>query len=185
MAKINIKLNKQQQQMLVAGILLLGGFGTSYVALFWMPVSQKIAAAQKEIEEVDAKIEKATRQAARLPRLEQYLVQLNQQAVDAERRLPKKKSTTDILVTVTELADKNHIILLSFGTGGTAGKNVSFTELNYPITVKGSFHNIGKFLASIALEERIFNVSNVVYGAASDAGDMSVTFTLVSYQYKG
>jgi len=36
--------------------------------------------------------------------LEKELVDLNQQAVEAERRLPKKKSTPDILVTVTELA---------------------------------------------------------------------------------
>lgn len=184
MAKI--KLSKQQQQAIVAGVLILGGFGYSYFTFFWNPVSQKIAEAKKEIEEVDAKIEKATRQAARLPRLEKDLVDLNQQAVEAERRLPKKKSTPDILVTVTELAAKSHVILTNFTPGGTSGAKGTFNELNYPITVKGTFHNIGRFLASLSLEERIFNVQNVNYGAASDAtGEMTVTFTLISYQYKG
>ena len=38
---------------------------------------------------------------------------------------------------------------------------------------------------NIALEERIFNVKDINYPAADAAGDMTVTFTLISYQYKG
>jgi type IV pilus assembly protein PilO len=179
-----IKLTKQQQQMIVAGILILGGFGYSYYTFFWAPIARKIEDTKATIEKVEAKINKAKQVSARLPRLEAELVRLNDQAVEAERRLPKKKSVPEILVTVGGLAEKNHVTLVSFTPGAIVAKQF-FSELNYPISVKGSYHNIGRFLASIALEERIFNVQNVLYGEAAPDGTMTVTFTLISYQYKG
>lgn len=184
MAKINLKLTKQQMQYAAAAVVILSSGGFAYFNYFWLPTGERIAAANKNIEEVEAKIEKATRQAARLPRLEAELVQLDEQAREAERRLPKKKSVPDILVTVSEIADRNHVKLLSFAPGPMATKQF-FIELAYPIAVSGSFHNIGRFLAALALEERIFNVQNVVYSEPGDAGGMQVTFTLISYQYKG
>lgn len=181
----NIKLTKDQQKYLIAGVLGLGAFGYSYFTFFWGPISQKIDQVTKDDEEVRAKIDKATKQAARLPRLQEELKQLNEEAIEAERRLPKKKSVAEILVTISELAEKYHVTLLTFTPGGQATKQF-FNELSYPVTVRGTFHNVGKFMAAVALEERIFNLSNVVYSEPSgDLGEMSVSFTLLSYQYKG
>lgn len=180
-----IKLTKQQQQMIFLAFVILGGGGYAFVAFFWLPISQKKTETRAKIEAVEAKIEKAQQQAARLPRLEQELLRLSEQAVEAEDRLPKKKSVPEILVTVSELATRNHVELVSFAPGPIAQKQY-FSELNYPMSVKGSYHNIGKFFAAIALEQRIFNVQNVVYPTPSGGGgEMTVTFTLISYQYKG
>ena len=181
----NIKLTKQQQQMLIAGAVLLAGGGYAYIAFFWLPISKRIGEVSKQIEEVEAKIEKAQRQASRLPRLEAELAELNEKALVAERRLPKKKSVPEILVTVSEAAEKSRVSLMTFTPGPQSAKPF-FTELKYPMTVKGTFHNIGRFLAGLALEERIFNIENVVYSEpAGEAGEMTVNFTLISYQYKG
>src|SRR5262249_15502696 len=137
------------------------------------------------IEAAEAKIDKARRQAARLPRLEAELVDLNQKAAEAELRLPKKKSVPDILVTISALAERHHVALTTFNPGSTATKQFC-NELSYPVTVKGSYHNIGRSLAAVALEERIFNVQNVIYSDESgDPPEMTVNFTLISYQYKG
>ncbi|OGR88266.1 MAG: hypothetical protein A3J74_01560 [Elusimicrobia bacterium RIFCSPHIGHO2_02_FULL_57_9] len=184
MAKVNLKLTKQQMQYIAAGLVILAAGGFMYINYFWLPTSQKIGEANEKIKEIEAKIEKATRQAARLPRLEAELIQLDEQAREAERRLPKKKSVPDILVTVSALADKSQVTLLRFAPGPQANKQF-FIELAYPVAVRGSFHNIGRFLASVALEERIFNVQNVNYGAPNESGELQVTFTLISYQYKG
>lgn len=178
------KLTKAHQQMIALGLVILGGGGYLFFAWFWLPTSQSIKDTREKIEAVEKKIEKAKQQEARLPRLEAELLRLNDQAVEAERRLPKKKSVPDILVTVTALAEKQHVELLTFSPGGVVNKQF-FVELNYPMTVRGSFHNIGKFFAAISLEERIFNVQNVVYSDPGSSGAMTVTFTLVSYQYKG
>lgn len=176
-----IKLTKDQQKYLAVGGVLAIVLGAAYWKLFWAPISKKIADTESSITEISAKIEKATRQAARFSQLEQELLALNVQANEAELRLPKDKSVPEILVTVNTLAVKNRVSVTSFTPGSAAPKKF-FTELNYPIVARGSFHSIGKFLASLALEQRIFNVMNVNYTGGGD-GELSVSFTLVSYQY--
>lgn len=181
---INIKLNKQQQQMLVAGVLGIGAFSYIYYAFFWSPISLKKEETSKKIAEIEAKIDKARSKAGQLHRLEAELVRLNDQAIEAERRLPKKKSVTDILVTLSTLATKYNVELMSFAPGKETSKT-HFTEAAFPVSVRGTYHNIGKFLAAVALEERIFNVESVTYTGASAEGEMTVNFALISYQYKG
>lgn len=181
---INIKLTKQQQQMVAAGVVGLGAFGYIYMAFFWLPISKKKEETVKKIEETEAKIDKARSKAGRLHQLEAELVRLNEQAIEAEKRLPKKKSVPDILVTVTNHAERYQVQLVTF-TPGKENSKQFFSELTYPIAVRGTYHNIGKFLAALALEERIFNVENVVYSEPLADGNMQVTFTLISYQYKG
>jgi Tfp pilus assembly protein PilO len=178
-----IKLTKTQQKYLAVGGVLVIVLGVVYVKFFWSPISKKIIEAEAKITDISGKIDKAKQQAARLPKLEQELITLNEQALEAEKRLPKTKSVPEILVTVNTLAAKARVSVTAFSPGSMASKQY-FIELNYPITAKGSFHAIGKFLAALALEERIFNVLNVTYGDAG-GGELSVTFTLVSYQYKG
>lgn len=183
MAAPKIKLTPKQTQILAGGIVLLGAGGFLYYRYFWAPVSERIATAKASIEEVVGKINKAKAQAARLPQIERELVVLYQQAADAERRLPKNKDIPAIIDTVAALARKSKVGLISFIPSGATPKNY-FIEVPYAIQAKATFHDLGRFFAAIALEERIFNVRNVTFGAAAD-GVITVNFQLISYQYKG
>lgn len=179
-----IQLSKDQQQYLGAGaiaFLLLTG---AYVKFFWLPISQKEAELTDQIKTIETKIAKAEAQASRLARLQSELAVLNQQAIEAEKRLPKNKDVPDILVTLSHLGEKNRVAIMGISPGPTKSQQY-FTELNYPMSVKGSYHDIGRFFAAIALETRIFNIKDVVYPAAGSGGEMTVTFTLLTYQYKG
>lgn len=177
------KLTKQQQQYLAVGAVVLGVGGFAYIKYAWMPLSARINKASEEIETTNKSIEVAKAAAARRPRLEAELALLNQQALEAEKRLPKTKSVPDILVTLTTLAQKYNVQVLSFTPGAETSKEY-FRELQYPMTLRGTFHNIGRFFAAVALEQRIYNVQNVNFGSASE-GFLSIGFVLVSYQYKG
>jgi type IV pilus assembly protein PilO len=179
-----IQLTKQQQQYAAVGAVLSIALAGVYVKFFWLPISQAKSEAREKIEQVNAKITKAKQQAARLKRLQDEIASLNQQAVEAEKRLPKTKSVPDILVTLSNLAHKNRVAIVSF-TPGAQRPQQYFIELAYPVSIRGSYHNIGRFLAAVALEERIFNVRDVNYPGAAGDGEMTITFTLISYQYKG
>jgi Tfp pilus assembly protein PilO len=181
-----IQLSKQQQQYLGAGAFLFVIGSIIYVKFFWLPISQKMSDFTDQITQIDAKISKAKAQASRLQRLQADLATLKQEAVEAERRLPKTKSVPDVLVTLASLAQQNQVNIMTFSPGPQKTlPQQSFIELSYPMTVKGSFHNIGRFFAAVALEERIFNVKDVLFPSAGGDGEMSVTFTLLTYQYKG
>jgi Tfp pilus assembly protein PilO len=181
-----IQLSKQQQQYLGAGAFLIVIGSIVYVKFFWLPISQKMADLTDQIAQIDLKISKATAQASRLQRLHVELANLKEQAVEAERRLPKTKSVPDVLVTLSSLAQQNRVTIQSFSPGGQKTlPQQSFIELSYPMTLKGSYHNIGRFFAAVALEERIFNIRNVTFPSANGDGEMMVSFTLLTYQYKG
>lgn len=176
-----IKLTKQQKQYLAAGVVGFAAFVFCYVKFFWLPMTKKITDINAKIETLDRDIQAAQRQAARLPDLEKLLVSLNERKIEADKRLPVRKSVPDILVTIGDLAKKNRVLLSSFAPGPTK-KQQYFTELRYPVAVKGAFHNIGRFLAALSLEQRLYNVFDVNYSEPTgDTGMMGVSFTLASY----
>lgn len=179
-----MQLSKQQQQYIGAGVFFFAVFSGLYVKFFWLPIAQAKAEATEKIEQIEAKIVKAKQQAARLERLQAEIASLNERAIEAEKRLPKTKSVPDILLSISALAQKHRVIIQSF-TPGPMKSQTYFVELQYPLSVRGSYHNIGRFLAAVALEERIFNIKDINYPTADAVGDMTVTFTLLSYQYKG
>jgi type IV pilus assembly protein PilO len=179
-----IKLTKPQQQALVASALGLGAFAYCYLQFFWLPVSKKTSELQTQIEGLSRDIQAAKNQAARLDELDKQLVSLNESKIEAEKRLPKNKSVPDILVTLDSLGAQYNVFLLSFAPGASAAQQY-FIEFRFPVSVRGTFHNIGRFLAALALEQRLFNIYDVKYPEpAAATGEMQATFTLVSYQYK-
>lgn len=180
-----IQLSKQQQQYLGVGAVLFVVFGVVYVKYFWLPIAAAKAETADKIDKISAEIKQAVQQASLLESLQAKIADLNEKAVEAEKKLPKNKSTPDILLTISALAQKNRVVILSFTPGSPNSASPYFTELSYPLSVRGSYHNIGRFLAAIGLEERIFNVKNINYPSADGAGEMTVTFILLSYQYKG
>jgi len=179
-----IQISKQHQQYIAVGaVLFLVGAGV-YVQFFWLPIAQKKEELTQQIGEIENKIQKAEAQASRLKHLQDELAILNQEAVEAERRLPKTKSVPDILNTLSSLAARQDVSIQNFSPG-TPKQQQYFIELYFPMTIKGSYHSIGKFFAAVALEERIFNIKDVTYPAPGGDGQMTVQFTLITYQYKG
>ena len=184
MNSMAIKLTKRQQQRLAAGALGLGVFIYCYLQFFWLPVSKKTRGIQTQIEGLSRDIQAAKNQAARLDELNKQLVRLNERKIEAEKRLPKNKSVPDILVTLDALGAQYNVFLLSFAPGTSAAQQY-FTEFRFPVSVRGTFHNIGRFLAALALEQRLYNVYDVKYPEpAAATGEMQAGFTLVAYQYK-
>ena len=175
-----IQFSKQQS---LGAVLLCVGAG-AYVKLFWLPISEKKAQLSAQIAQIETKIAKAEAQASRLKRLQDELATLNQQAAQAETRLPRDKDIPDILVTLSKLAASNGIVIQSISPGGQKSQQY-FTELSYPMSIRGTYHSIGRFLAAIALETRIFNAQDVVFPSAGADGQMTATFVLLTYQYKG
>ena len=177
-----IQLTNQQKQYVAAGAVLFLAAAAAYVKFFWLPISQRKAELEEQIAQIEVKISKAEAQASRLKRLQDELGVLNAQAIEAEKRLPKDKDVPEILITMSRLASKSGVVVQSIAPGPQKGQQY-FIELSYPMSVKGSYHNIGRFLASVALETRIYNVKDVNYPGGG--GEMSVTFVLLTYQYKG
>src|SRR5438105_3164654 len=141
---MSIQLTKQQMQALVGGVVIFGVVGYCYCTYFWFPVSERIDKAQAEIERLDGEITKAKGQAARLPEIQKKLELAQQQAADAEQRLPRVKDVPAVIDTLSRLSRKYQVELNSFTPGPLAAKQF-FTEIPYSLGVSGTYHDVGRF----------------------------------------
>jgi type IV pilus assembly protein PilO len=185
--KIEIKLTKEQQQMIVAGVLMTVAFGYSYFTYFWKPTAEKIQKLQGQLEQSDRDIAEARRQAARLPQLRAQIEELQAQAEAAEKKLPKTKEVPELLETINDLAHQYNITILSFTPGPQVGQQY-FIEVPYQVTIKGGYHQVARFLTALALQERIFHSRSLTLSPSKGTSPLetvSGSFTLVAFQFKG
>jgi len=182
MAGINIKLTKQQQQYLVLAVMVIGGGGFAYVKYFWMPTAKEISDKRVAIEKVEKSIAKAKSNAGKLKKIQKELEILNKKAEEAEKRLPKDEDFPTVVDTITALSRKYNVSLRSFSTGQSS-EQAHFIQITYRLSGSAPYHDLGRFFASLALEERIYNVQNVSFSPAQDI--VNVNFELISYMYKG
>ncbi|NLI10934.1 MAG: type 4a pilus biogenesis protein PilO [Elusimicrobia bacterium] len=179
------ELDKETLGKIIAGALFGGLFIYAYVAYFWMPYSKKIADNKVKLEKLEKDISSAKQIKAQFKNLQEKLEQLKIQKAEAEKKLPRDKKLPDLIRTLKSLSDKNSVKIL-FINPSSSSRDQYFTKVNYSMSVKGKYHDIGRFFAAIALEERILNVEDLVISQLDAAGDScSVNFNLSAYQYGG
>lgn len=184
---MDIKLNKEQQQIIFAAVLMTGVFSYGYWTYFWSRIDKKISEVTKKIEKSDHEIEQAERQVRRLPQFQAQIVELKARAEAGERKLPQTKGLPEMLDILSELARQHNIQIVRFNPSGVATRN-NISELSYQLSIRGSYHSVAKFLTALALQERIFHARNLVLTPLSGAGQTETVagqFTLVTFQYKG
>jgi type IV pilus assembly protein PilO len=183
MNKIN--LTKEQITQIVAGVVFGGVFVYFYLFYFWVPISKKIDVNQKKVASMEADINKAKMQKAKYKDLTAKLQQLQADKEAAQKKLPHERKLPDLLRTITTLSRKYHINVLNITPNGSAPVEY-FTRNAYSITMKGNYHDVGRFLTALGLEERIMTSENMSMSATNGAEtSVSVSFTLVAYQYNG
>ncbi|OGR65909.1 MAG: hypothetical protein A2X31_01005 [Elusimicrobia bacterium GWB2_63_22] len=181
----NIQLTKEQMGQVAAGVLFSGLFIYGYLFYFWLPTAKKIEENTKKITSIESDINKAKMQKAKYKDLEAKLASLRSDKEAAQKKLPKERKLPDLLRTITTLSKKYRVSV----TGITPSGNMPveyFTKVTYIINLKGNYHDVGRFLTALGLEERIMTSENLTMSAINTPeASVSATFTLAAYQYNG
>ncbi len=180
-----IQLTKEQIGQLAAGVLFGGLFIFAYLQYFWLPTSRKIEENSQKVASINSDIKKAKEQKAKYKDLEAKLASLKAEREAAVKKLPNERRIPDLLRTVTTLSKKYKVSVTAITPAGQS-KVEYFTKVNYSITLKGNYHDVGRFLTALGLEERILTSENLNMSASGSAeSSVNATFTLVAYQYNG
>lgn len=175
----DIQINKETLLRIILAILIVGGVVYLYLSYFWLPISKKIAELEKKNIEMERQITSAKKTIAKYPDLQKKLSELQAQKEELKKKIPGDRNISDLFKMIKKIADKNSISIESISPGGIVNEGYYF-RITYNMTVKGSYHNIGRFLGEIAVQDRILNIENLTIGG----GESSVaTFVIVSYQY--
>ena len=175
----NIELNKEMVLKIFLALLILGGGLYSYLSYFWLPVSKKIAEFERKNSEMERQIKTAKATIAKYPDLQKKLSELQSQKEELKKKIPVDKNISELFRVIKRSADKNAIYIESIVPMGVVNEKYYF-RITYNMTIKGGYHNIGRFLGEILSQDRILNIENLTIAG----GETSVaTFILVSYQY--
>jgi len=182
---MKVELTKEQQQLVVVAIMWVGGGGWAYGKYFWGPTSEKNQELETKVEATQRKIARAKGQAGKLNRINRELVRINEEAAQAEKQLPKDVDYPGVLDKISLLSRRHNVRIASFSSPRRTNRQ-HFEEVSYELRVSATYHDLGLFLASIALEERIFNVRNIKYTSTGETeGPLNILMELISYKYKG
>ena len=180
-----IKLTKEQMGQIAAGVLFGGLFIYGYLFYFWFPTAVKIEANTKKVASMESDINKAKMQKAKYKDLEAKLTSLRAEKEAAEKKLPRERKLPDLLRTITALSRRYKVNIVSITPSGSAPVEY-FTRVSYVISLNGNYHDVGRFLTALGLEERIMTSENLNMSATAGAEtSVSAQFTLVAYQYNG
>jgi type IV pilus assembly protein PilO len=180
-----IKLTKEQLGQIVAGVLFGGLFIYGYLFYFWLPTAKTIEVNTKKVAAMESDINKARMQKAKYKDLESKLASLRAEKEAAEKKLPRDRKLPDLLRTITALSRKYRVDIQSITPSGTSPVEY-FTRTSYIISLKGNYHDVGRFLTALGLEERIMTSENLnLSGTPSADTSVNAQFTLVAYQYNG
>ena len=128
---------------------------------------------QKEIKELDAKIdtqnnEIAASQAkvAKLDILKQENQRLINRINELKEQLPEEKEISSLLKQVSDLGIAAGLSIKSWKPGPkTTHPSGIVYEIPVSVDVEGTYHNLGYFLSSLTRLNRIVNISNMKLGS--------------------
>lgn len=184
------KLTKQQQQLIFAIAIMVFGGGYVYWNYMLKPTLEKIKVQEAKYKELADKIEVAQRQARRLPALTHERDQLLVELRALEKQLPKDKDMPNILRTLTKQAMQEDLDFRQL-TPKAAIRRDYFEIIPFDLQMTGTLHSLGRFLASLGQEDRIFQAQNVnltLSGSSAETGglpNLNISLTIQTYAYSG
>jgi type IV pilus assembly protein PilO len=182
------KMSQQQQVMVVAVLFVVGGL-YGYWNYLLKPTMEKIKTQQATYEDLVAKIERAERQARRLPVLQAELAKLQVELIAMEKQLPKDKDLPNVLRTLTREAVQENLAFSRL-TPKPAQRQQYFEIIPFDVSFVGTLHSLARFLASLGQQDRIFQASNINLtpsgsGETTGVTNLNINLSIQTYAYSG
>ena len=143
------------------------------VAVFFLLLSPK----QKEIKELDAKIDKQNNEiaagqakAAKLDILIQENERLVKRIAELKEQLPEENEISSLLKQVSDLGIAAGLNIRSWKPAARATHPSGIVyQIPVSVDVEGTYHNLGYFLSSLTKLNRIVNISDMKLGSPKGA----------------
>jgi type IV pilus assembly protein PilO len=140
----------------------------------------ELAAQQKQLDEVRARITRGNIIAAQLPKFQADLIKLEQHLAGLKQVLPEQRDVGDMLRRIQTLAAGSSLNVRYFKPQPVANKELH-AEWPMQLEFDGNYHDLGSFFDKVAKVPRIINISGITI-KAKDAKAAVETNTTVTAQ---
>ena len=165
----------------MVAVLSIMLFGLGYWFDFRHQTEQLVAAEQSE-KDLKSVFETRAAKAANLEAYEQQLAEMRASFGAMLRQLPNKTEVADLLVDVSQTGLASGLEFNLFQPQAEVPKEF-YAELPIDIEVRGSYHEFGAFISSVAALPRIVTVHGIRISREKDQEELEMTLTAKTYRY--
>jgi type IV pilus assembly protein PilO len=160
---VDLDLRDPRVQKFILGAIFLFACFYAYYAFVYRRQSDQIDALQTRLRRIERHVERAKLRVERhnIDELKAELSSLESQLRLLERLLPKAEEVPDLLELVERKGIRAGVNSVLFEPA-VAREGHLYKEQVYKVSVRGKYHNIGKFLARIGSSSRIIKTSRMI-----------------------
>lgn len=182
-----MKLDIQVLKPVFLSLMLLCVVAYAFFHYMYKPMRDKGIDLDNQIEKKEEELKQTEKIVANLDIKKAEFEKVKQELEYVITRLPSKEEIPELIKTITDLAIKSNIELITFQPRPSISKEV-YEEIPISLFVKGTYHNVGQFLANIGNLERIITPSNVIMTALSptmkDPATANANLLVTAFVYK-
>jgi len=156
-----------------------------FYVLVFSPKSDEIALLNKNIDSMRIQLQTVKVKASKIKEQKAQMAEMEAKFKEAARVIPDNKEIPSLLTNISSQGTASGLDILSFVPGSESPKEF-YAEIPVALSVEGTYHNLGYFLATISKLPRIVNVSDIAMGKPTmQEGEMilSSKINLVTYKF--
>lgn len=167
---MDLDLKDKLNQWLLLVILMIGGGGYAYWTYVWQPRQEAILALSSEEERLSSDLTLVKTQMQRLAQLRQELKEAEADFAKLQEMFPDVEKIPSRLQDLLTVTRRSGTVTTKFVPLPSADKP-HYTENNYRISIKGSYHSIGEMFAEIANFKYPTSIQKMSIDVAPDLKD--------------
>ncbi len=184
---LNIKLTKQQQQNLIATILIIGGLGYAYWNYLLNPLRTTFSQKKQTLEQKRKDLKDARDMVLKYDSFLQKATTITKRIDFINKRLPDTLNISDIIRDVTEKAAMSNIKVISFRPEQKENIKGDYKEVQINVDLVTNYINLGNFFTNIGYIERLITPVNPTIdflAEEQEGNNIRVSLALKVYLYK-
>jgi type IV pilus assembly protein PilO len=148
----------KQKKILLAilPLLILG----AYWYLLHGDYTQEVDTMQTRLERLETRNAQARARATQSRQLEERLVEFERHITRLEQLVPRSEEVSQLLFQIHQQAERSGLEVARF-TPGRTEQGSHYNRRVFEITVLGSYHDVGRFLAQVGSLPRIITPTNL------------------------
>lgn len=158
---LKIKLTKEQQNNLIATVLLVGFAIFAYVKWWFIPVNNQYKEKVKILEQKKKDLQDAREMVTKYAEFVRRASEIDKRVDFIYKRLPKTFVLSDIIKDVTKVATQNNINIISFEPEQKIINKGEYKEYEIRLNFPTNYKNLGKFLTDLGYIERLITPAKI------------------------
>ncbi|HEV7425456.1 MAG TPA: type 4a pilus biogenesis protein PilO [Thermoanaerobaculia bacterium] len=167
---------------LLIGLVLAAAiiWGANYA--FINDLTNQITAADKQLNDLDTKIEQGRSAQRKLPQFQEEVKRLNDELKKLRNILPSTRNTEEIIKKLKELVDTGSFTLrkMTFPKLSAPQGSDPYAEWPISISVDGRYHNLVKLFEHLSNFKRIMNVEQISIAALPVQTERTITADFIA-----